>query len=248
MGEGPAHDLADRVRRGVDALKQGRPAEAVDALEPVATDPAFETQGDLADIRARVWSLLAQALLEAGRPHEADPWARRALQAVTDLGDEQGEQAVRALHQRIFAAATDLHRQRTAIERVASTDVDELLAGAEGPQERAGVLVEKANAEARVGRAAAATDLARRALAIARGADAAREQVLALLVLAEAQPDEASGHLHAAWAIAEAADESTLVGAVARAAGTAGVRLPTLEGPSVPDPSASSPRTDQEKS
>jgi len=55
--------------------------------------------------------------------------------------------------------------------------------------------------------------------------------VLALLALARALPDEASDHLRAAWVVADAAGEFTLVGAIARAAELAGVAVAVLHGP-----------------
>ena len=57
--------LAQAVSRGVQALAAGEPEQAARHLVPVAEDPAFASARDFDDIRARVYSLTAQALLEA---------------------------------------------------------------------------------------------------------------------------------------------------------------------------------------
>jgi len=231
-------DLPARILAGIEALREGRPAEAAEALRQVAEDRDFAAAEDLPDVRARVFSLLAQALLEADRPREAEPWARRALSATEALGDEQGALQIRALHQRIFAAATDALRAEQAARQaatLAATPLEEVLAGLDTDAARAPALVAKANAEVDAGRAESGAEIARAALRAARAAEILREEVLARLTLARALPAEAEVHLQAAWARAEAADEFNLVGAVARAAELAGVKLGVLEGPTLPE-------------
>jgi hypothetical protein len=228
-----SEQLAARVRSGVDALRSGRPADAVAALEPVARDPDFESQPDLADVRARVWSLLAQALHEGGRSREAEPWARKALAVAEGEGDREGVAAVRALHQAIFSAATEAARaERGARDArlLAATPLAEVLATLD-PEHAASTLVAKAVADLDDGRPDDAAPVARMALERATEAGDVREQVLALLALARAVPAEASDHLRAAWSVADAAAEFTLVGAVARAAELAGVEVAVLHGP-----------------
>jgi len=235
-----APSLPERIRAGVEALRDGRPVEAVEALEPVATDPAFNTQDDLIDVRARVYSLLAQALLGAGRARDADEWARAALELALRLGDLPGEAEIRALQVEIRTAnAQALQRlaEKKESRRIAQIPADVLLSGTEDPVEQAALLVKKANAEADAGRAEEGVAFARRALERALSAKALREEVLARLSIARCDPASAVEELTAAWRRAEAEDDFTLVGAVARAADLAGVTLPVLYGPSTSEPS-----------
>jgi hypothetical protein len=218
----------------VDALRQGRPDEAVEALERVVNDPAFLAEEDLVDVRARVFSLLAQALLGAGRAGDADQWAGAALELAIRLDDRRGEAEIRSLQREIrSASAEELRRLAAAKEsrRIAQTPEDILLSGVRDPAERAALLTMKANAEADAGRADAGASIARRALEQALAAGALREEVLARLSIARCDPAAAVLELTAAWRRAEAADAFTLVGAVARAAEFVGVTLPVLRGP-----------------
>jgi len=226
-------DLAERVRRGVEALRAGRHAEAVTELEPVARDPEFEAAPDLADVRARVWSLLAQALHDGGRSREAEPWARKALAAAESEGDKAGAAVVRALHQAIFTAATEAAKADRAAKdarRLAATPLADVLATLTD-EHAASTLVAKAVADLDDGRPADGAVAARLGLERATQAGNVREEVLARLALARALPDEASEHLRAAWVAADAANEFNLVGAVARAAELAGVAVAVLNGP-----------------
>ncbi|MBW1878033.1 MAG: hypothetical protein JRI25_17465 [Deltaproteobacteria bacterium] len=232
--------LPERIHAGVEALREGHPAAAVEALEPVAADPTFVARDDLVDVRARVYSLLAQALLGAGRARDADPWARDALDLVVRLGDRRGEAEILALQREIQSASTQAI-QRLATEResrrIAQTPVDVLLSGARDPVEQAALLVKKANAEADAGREEGGASFARRALEQALSANALREEVLARLSVARCDRAAAEEELVAAWRRAEAADDFTLVGVVARAAELAGVALPVLHGPSTSESS-----------
>lgn len=227
-------DLAGQVRAGVEALSAGRPHEAARALAPVVEDADFTEHPDLADVRARVYSLYAQALLDSGAARQADAWARRALKQAQDLGDQAGADEVRALLRQIFSAAVEEKKTADAVARVAATPLEALMAQAVTDTERAGVLVEKANAEVEVGRAEEGEALARQALALAQQAGSVREEVLAWLTLARACPDEAARAMVSAWRRACDADEANLVGAIARAAEHAGVTLPHLTGPALP--------------
>lgn len=210
----------------MEALRAERWEDAVVALEAVASDAGFRSQPDLADVRARVASLLAQALLGAGRAAEAEPHARQALQAARALGE--GGTEARTLLQAILADLARAEQAARQARRTAETPLDRLLEGIEGDEALAAVLVRKANAEVDVGRPAQALPLARRALAHAIACGSLREEVLARMTVARAAPEEAEAELRSAWQRAEAADDFNLVGAVARAARLSGVALPTL--------------------
>lgn len=226
--------LAAQVRAGVEALAADRPGEAAAALRAVVEDPSFGAHPDLADIRARVYCLYAQALLDSGAARRADAWARRALAEAQGLGDDAGAEQIRGLLRQIFSAAVEEKKCADAIARVAATPLEDLLREARSDTERAGAMIEKANAEVQVGRAEHGEPLARRALALAQRAGAVREEVLAWLTLARARPEEAERAMVSAWRRAAEANEFNLVGAIGRAAKHAGVALPYLEGPALP--------------
>lgn len=222
-------DLPDAVRRGVDALRTGRPADAVDALSPVVADPALAAAPDLVDVRARVLVLYAQALVDSGRYNEAKAAIPEALRAVRRLDDDAGIAAVKQLQARLVRDIADDHRRASeAIERakVARTPIDELLAAATSPEQRGEVLVQKANAMIDTGSLVEGGAYADEALALAVAAGNVREEVLARLSIARARPDEAATHVGAAFACAERAGDFNLVGTVARAAALHGVPLP----------------------
>lgn len=223
-------DLAERVRSGVEAIRAGRMADAVEVLAPVVSDAELAAADDLQDVRARVCSLYGQALLDLDRPDEAEGPLREALAIAERLGDEAGAKAVRGLRARAMAATTQRHQQadeRRRQERLAATPIEQLLHGVTEPLARADVLLRKATAEADVGAHAEAARHAGQALSIAVEAGAAREEVLARLAIARSQPDRAPQQLLAAWHRAEQAEEFNLVGAVARAAELGGVALPS---------------------
>ena len=143
-------DLPLYIRRGVSALAEGRPADAVEALLPVAEDPELDRTEDLADVRARICSLLAQAYLEGRDPARAERWAREALRIATDLGDEQGRQEILHLHRAAVAEVLQLHRDRqaqAAARSLLDTPLEILEASEAPPGERVEALVERANAE-----------------------------------------------------------------------------------------------------
>lgn len=224
--------LADRLAHGVRALRERRPAEAVDALAPVAADPELAAAEDLRDVRARVLALYAQALLESGRPAEAEPVVRDAIRLVRRLGDKAGLEEVRGLQDRVVKAlveAADQARRREEQARVAATPLDVLLAGATDDRARAEALVKKAVALADVGDASGAA-LARDALDAATRAADVTWQVFALVALARHEPHAASEHLRSAARVADDADEFNLISVVVEASRTLGVPLPTHPG------------------
>lgn len=226
--------VADAVREGVAALRRGDPQAAIPLLRSAAEDADFNAAEDLADLRARVLSLLAQACLEAGQSSEAENWIRQALRVAKRLGDEAGLVEIRALQSRVLQAAMDDHRKREERReqaRIAATPLERLLEGVTEPHARAAVYIQKANAEIEVDRPGDAVALAAEAVRLADDAGAVREKVLARLTLARADADRAATLLPEAWKIASDADEFNLVGAVAKAAELAGVPLATLSGP-----------------
>ncbi|MFK7931587.1 MAG: hypothetical protein AB8H79_25630 [Myxococcota bacterium] len=225
-------DLAFQLTEGLQALREGRPKDAVELLAPVATDDELAAAEELQDIYARVCSLYAQALLESGRPSEARVPLRAALEALTALGDADGTRAVTELQEQIGVAITaDFQEQarRRTLRALADKDPDELLAGVTSPEQKAALLVERATAAVSAGRPTEATTLAHRARDFAIEHADVRHVVLAGMVLAQAQPELALQHLEDARRRADEADEFNLVGAVAKAAEAAGLALPDHE-------------------
>jgi hypothetical protein len=227
-------DLADQLSRGVSALGREAYDEAATLLGGVWTDPAFQQAEDLADIRARVASLYAQALFETGDVHGADKVCRQAIRLVRKLRDKEGLQQVRSLQDRIVGtlahdaeAAARLAEQ----QRVASTPLDELVASASTDEERVAVLVRKATAHCDVGELDEGGLLAQRGLDDATVLGHATWQVMARLALARARPSEALEHLVAARQTADEASEFNLISTIARAADVCGVELPGLRLP-----------------
>lgn len=101
----PAEPIAGRLAAGVRLLREGRAAEAAAALEIVCRDPELAAAQDMRDIRARSFSLYAQALWKSGRPADALPYLEAALRLTRALGDVEGTQEVEALRQEIRDAA-----------------------------------------------------------------------------------------------------------------------------------------------
>lgn len=224
--------LPERIAEGVRALREQRPGAAVEALAPVVYDPELQQSTELADVRARVCALYAQALLEDGRIHEADAACRDALRAVRRLGDAAGLADVRALQDRIvraLAEAAEQARRKVEQARVAATPVAELLAGADALQ-RAEALVKKATACADVGDLDAGAPLAREAAQVADALGATTWSVFARVALARLEPEQAAAHLAQAARLADEADEFNLVSAIAEAARGLGLPLPTHPG------------------
>jgi hypothetical protein len=90
--------------------------------------------------------------------------------------------------------------------------------------------IERVVGELERGALEAAAAQARRGLSLARDLGAVREEVLALLELARAEPAQAAEHLSAAYRQAEGAEEITLVGMVGRTAQLLGVPLTAVDG------------------
>ena len=93
------------------------------------------------------------------------------------------------------------------------------------------MLIRRANAEAELARPAAGLPLAEEALAVATGVSSLRLEVLARLSIARCAPERAPDELRTALARADAENDFTLVGAIARAAEAHAVALPIQRGP-----------------
>jgi len=98
-----------------------------------------------------------------------------------------------------------------------------------GPVQQVDKLVRRATRALDAGEIGPGTELARAAVDLSRREcpAAARERVLALLCLLRTQPTEAVEMLAEAHAVADEADEPQLVTAIAHAARTLGLPLPT---------------------
>jgi hypothetical protein len=222
-------DLPERIQRGIAALRRGKPLEAAEDLHAVWSDVDFRAADDLRDVRARVAALLAQAWLDAGQAPRAEVPLREALAGARELGDDAGLQMLKELETRLTnglseARAREAEARRLA--RLAETPLEVLLEQATTPLARADAMIRKATAEIEFGRGEAAAPIARDAARLAREHRAVREEVLARMTVARAEPSAARDELLTALAVAESAGEFNLVGAIARAAEIAGVELP----------------------
>lgn len=231
-------DVAQRLRDGVEALKAGRSGDAVAALRAVYEDADLAASQELADIRARVCSLYAQALLDDGQAEAAQGPVRDALRLLRKLRDTAGLTEVRALQDRVVAAlaearADDVRRAEQA--RIASTPLGDLLAHASDEPARVEARVKKAHALVEAGLLEEAADVAREAVAAAQALAHVQWEVLARIAWARAVPREAQVQLEAALQRADTANEFNLVSTIARAAEVAGVELPAHVGPHAPD-------------
>lgn len=226
--------LATQLAEGVQALRDGDAVRATELLAPVAEDSDLAAAHDLADVRARVQTLYAQALLQAGQASRARHPLATARELLTELGDEAGLAAVAELEQQIgeaisaaFAARGRARSIRAETDRELEDRLDSV-----PPSARPALLVERATARLDAGDASGARPLASRALDLATQASDVRHQVLAGLILARAStdPEEARDYLQQAHRRADLADEFNLVGFVAKAASEAGIPLNTLIG------------------
>ncbi|MCB9674633.1 MAG: hypothetical protein H6737_05910 [Alphaproteobacteria bacterium] len=215
-------------------MREGRHAEAIAPLEDAVE--ALAGQADLRDVLARAASVLAQAKLALGDAAGARTAAHLAMRTARELGDSEGLAEIRALDEQV-AAALD-REKRAALARARSADLaarttEEVEAMGASPLARADALLKHANALQTHDRPADAALSAARAVVHADAAGSVREQVLARIALAESARDRAEAALHEALAIADRADETTLIGLVARAAELAGVDLPRQYGPTM---------------
>lgn len=222
-------DLPQLLSEGVEALRDGNPDRAVETLRIVADDPQLAAAQDLQDIRLRVLTLYAQALLDAGQASAARHPLQGARDLAATLGASEAAAAIEELEARIgeaisatFAAQA---RSRT-LRALAARPVEELLA--EAPADRhPALLVERAAAALEVDRPEEAVELAERALDLATEHSDLRHQVMALLALSRAQPARIREHLEEARRRCDEADAFDLLAFVVRAAEEADLSLAT---------------------
>lgn len=222
--------LAATLLAGVEHLRKGRPSDAVGLLRSVCGDSDLAQATDLADVRARAHSLLAQALTEAGEHDEALTVLSTAEELTSEIGDPAAGPILAALRAQIEGARVDALKardQRTRSERLAALSLEEIESRlvSDTPQARLDVWIRKANAEVDVGRRTEGLELAERVLTEASTLEDPRLEVLARLSIARAAPDRASHELHQAWRRADAEAETTLITAVAKAAEAHGIHL-----------------------
>lgn len=223
---------AKALQEAVAHLGAKRFSEALPLL--ASAEASLAVSPDLEDFHARTLSLLAQALLELNRPTEARTRAHAAIRILRRLQDGEGLKEVRALDERIGAAIDQTKRATLAKARaktMASRTTEEVEAATASPLAAADALLKHAAAKQLTGDLAGAAASARRAILAADTAQSVRERVLARLALAEAEPRDASEPLRTALDIADSADETTLIGLIARAAELADVALPQHHGP-----------------
>lgn len=229
--------LTEQLSAGVAALRAGRPEEAAKQLLAVARDPSFAAAADMVDIRARVCSLAAQALLESGSPTEADRWCREALRALrrSPEPDPVGLREVRELSDTIIKAMVadaDRVRNRAEATALAGQPVGRLVRGLVD-REKADTLARKAAAELEFGRHGHAAELAHLARTEAMEAEAVDVFVMASITAARAAPADGRRLLAEAWHQAAAANEFNLISTLAAAARALNIELPVLDGPDI---------------
>ncbi|MEN0061530.1 MAG: hypothetical protein AAGA48_05230 [Myxococcota bacterium] len=220
--------LAKRLLRGLEQLRNGRAAEAIAPLLEVADDPELAKSPDLADVRARALSLLAQAYLETNQVAQAKPRIDAALSIAPPSDDRK---VLVELAGRIDARLELDERSRVQSERLAAMPVEEIESRSRDPRALVEVLVRKANAEVDVGRSEAAVPIAERAVVDAMTLGDVRLEILARLSLARATPDVASREIERALRSADAFGDPNLITTVVKAAKSHGVPLPTERGP-----------------
>ncbi len=225
--------MAAGLLAAFEALRRGDPEGALAALDAagLCADALVEAdrRGDAPGTRARAWSYRAQALRALARVEEADRALVAAIRAAKQAGDAAGVAQLRELQASVvasLAAERIAQAERTKDAHLADTPDDVLLAGATDGVERAARHLRKCEALRASGRLTDAAAQAERGAAEADRAGATRESVLTRLALVTLRPEAVTAHLHAAHAIADAADDTNLIAAVAQAARASGVRLP----------------------
>ncbi len=194
----PAPADADQQALAVYRHLQAGRSAAVLAAVPAALEAA-DARPALA-ARLRAWE--AQAAADLGEGKRARAALRAADALATAIGDEQGIAAIAQLRAGLM---------RTLMARRPS-------------DERPDTPVAHANHAVDSGDHDTGLRLAREARRLAREADDAREEVLALLVEARI-PGHADAAIRSAARVADASNDRNLVTAVAHAARAAGVDL-----------------------
>jgi len=235
-------DAPQRVARAVRALRERNPRLAADLLLPVAHSRALANAPDLVDVRAKVCSLLAQALLACDRPDAALTWVSTAQDLADTAHDAHARDTLTALRTQIeegVAAATRTKASQRRRAHVASVPLEQLLGPVTDASRRRAVMVEKGLADADAGRPEDARRVLTAAKALADDASDCREQVLARIGLSRITSAPAP-LLVDAVRVARDAGEPQLVGVVAREAELRGVDLGTQRGPILPSPTPES--------
>lgn len=213
--------LPETLAQGVQAVRNGRFAEGAALLRTVVEEPSFIEHPELQDLRARACSLLAQALLATDELGPADRFARQAVEILEELEDKQGLAEVEALRRDILSSAVEQRRvadQRARRARLLAVPIDELIADAADDAEASRMLMERATAEHDAGNSSAAAVLANRARNLADESGSVKEQVLTRLLVAQVDAEQRLAALRGAYHIALAADQTALIGGVARTA------------------------------
>jgi tetratricopeptide (TPR) repeat protein len=226
--------LAADLLAGAKALREGDAATAVRLLSRAVVHEGLAADASLALIRARSLSLYGQALLENGNAKDAEDPVLDAMRILRALEDTEGLHQVRDLHRQVRetleSAAKEQARLR-AMAALAAQPMEQVRAKARTPFALAEILIQRANADIEAGQDDAALEVATEALSIATSLSSVRLEVLARLSIARIRPERALEELEAARQRADAANEFTLVGAVARAAEAHGLTIGVLAGP-----------------
>ena len=230
-----SEQLAHRLLEGLNLLRSGENAAAAQAFADVHDAPEIIAAADMTDVRIRALTLHGQAILATGGIESAQKSVMDAMRLARSEGDPHGLHQAQALYKQVLARRDERSRRAIAASearRVAAASLDDIRSRlAPRSQPLCDALIKKANAHMDVDQSTIAHPLALEALALAQAQSWLREEVLARLSLARAQPDEAAHQLYEAWRRAERASDFTLVGTVARAADLQGVSLPVQLGP-----------------
>lgn len=206
-----------RLLEGMNQIKAGAHTTAcreIQAALEMGLDDATE---------GRAHSMLAQSQLALELYSEAKKSLRMAIRKAHDIGDKD---ALPALNQMMAEISGGLAKENIIATRrerqaeVNDTPLSELLEGVSDPNERLDVTLEKSDSLATAGQPDLAIALAGQVLATAQGKDicSPRHQVLALIAIANATPDNPGPTLERARAIADSAGEFNLITAVVKAA------------------------------
>ena len=226
--------LAADLLAGAKALREGDAGTAVRLLSQAVVHEGLAADPSLALIRARTLSLYGQALLGDGNAQEAEAPVLEAMRILRSLEDTEGLHQVRDLHRQVREAIEGAAKEQArlrALAALAAQPLEKVRARARTPFALAEILIQRANADIEAGKADAALEIATEALALATSVSSVRLEVLARLSIARIQPERALEELETARQRADAANEFTLVGAVARAAEAHGLTIGVLAGP-----------------
>ena len=219
-----APEVATILSTAFGALRAGEHARVLELLQALPAELAPAQRG-----RSEAWR--AQALRALGRVEEADRAVVEAIRSAKAAGDVEGVRQLRELQASVVASlAAKRHADSARAADLALLDRPdaELLAGVEGPEARADLLLRRASARIDAGRLEDALGDVQRAGEEALAAGVPRPRVLVLLArarLARARGEEPGGHVREAHALADASDDMNLITAVAQAARATGVKL-----------------------